>query len=184
VCWRTRSYLSLALVLTGAVAEAQSISDPQTGLAVTAPAGYIARSAPPRARYSAVIEVKRGADRDTGCKVAFQPNAQSLSMSQAQINELAGTPERRAVIESSLGSLYLVAAVEQVEHDGALGAVATAAFKPLPGLPARAGDMISVFYILETPTGRTTIVCVSEREVFAERRSEFDAVLRGVTLPR
>jgi hypothetical protein len=85
---------------------------------------------------------------DTGCRVAFQPNAQDRSLGQAQINELVDTPERRAVIESTLGSLYQVAAIDEIEHAGVRGSVATATLKPLPGMPARAGDMINVFYLL------------------------------------
>jgi hypothetical protein len=176
--------VAVLLLLSSAFAAAQSVSDLQTGLAVTPPAGYTAKSAPSRGRNTAVIDVKRNNDRDTGCRVAFQPNAQDRSLSQAEINELVGTPERRAVIESTLGSLYQVAAVDQVEHAGVRGSVATATLKPLPGMPARASDMISVFYLLETPTGRTIIVCVSEKQASIQRRNEFDAVLRGVTLPR
>ena len=175
---------SLALLLSHGVATAQSVTDAGSGLAVTPPAGYTAQSAPQRPRYSAVIDVKRNNDRDTGCKVGFQPSAANRSLSQTEINELVGAPERRAVIASSLGSLYEVAGVQQVEHAGVRGSVATATFKPLPGVPARASAMISLFYLLETPAGRTTIVCVSEKQDFAARRSEFDSVLRGVTLPR
>jgi hypothetical protein len=93
-----------------AAARAQTVSDSQTGLAVTPPLGYTARAAPPSGRYTAVIEVKRDRDRDTGCKVAFHPIAQNSGLNQAQINARVGTSERRAIIESTLGTLYQVTA--------------------------------------------------------------------------
>jgi hypothetical protein len=179
-CTPALSVGALAFMLSSPFAAAQTVSDPQTGLAVKPPASYSAKTAPGRGRYTAVIEVKRDSDRDTGCKVAFHPIAQNSGLNQAQINALVDTPERRAVIESSLGTLYQVTGIEQVQHAGVRGSVATATLKPLPGLPARAGDMISVFYLLETPTGRTTVVCVSDKQTIMQRRNEFDAVLRGV----
>jgi hypothetical protein len=176
--------IGVVFVLSSVVAAAQTVSDSQTGLAVTPPPGYTAKAAPSRGRYTAVIEVKSDRDRDTGCRVAFHPIAQNSGLNQAQINVLAGTTERRAVIESTLGSLYQVTDIDQVEHAGVRGSVATATLKPLSGIPARASDMISVFYLLETPPGRTMIVCVSEKQALIQRRNEFDALLAGVTLPR
>ena len=175
---------TVAVSLSGFAARAQSVSDPQTGLSVTPPFGYEAKPGPSRGRNTAVIDVKRSGDRDTGCKIAFQPVAQNHGFTQAQINELAGTPQRRTVIESTLGILYEVRDVEQIEHDGVRGSAATATFKPIPGLPSRASEMMNVFYLLETPVGRTTVICISNEQDFAGRRSEFDNVVRGVTLPR
>ena len=175
---------ALALLLSSPFAAAQTVSDLQSGLAVKPPAGYTAKAAPGRGRYTAVIEVKRDSERDTGCKVAFHPIEQNSGLNQAQINALVDTPERRAVIESTLGTLYQVTDMEQVQHAGVRGSVATATLKPLPGLPTRASEMISVFYLLETPTGRTTIVCVADKQTIMQRRNEFDAVLKGVALPR
>ena len=174
----------MAVSLSGGGALAQSVADSQTGLSVTPPLGYEAHPGPSRGRNTAVIDVKRTRDRDTGCKIAFQPAAQNRGLTQAQINELVGTPERRTVIESTLGVLYQVIDVEQIEHDGVRGSAATATFKPIPGLPSRASEMMNLFYLLETPVGRTTVICVSDKQDFADWRSEFDGVLRGVKLPR
>ena len=176
--------VTLVFVLSSAVATAQTVSDSQTGLAVTPPPYYAARSAPSHRGSTALIEVKRKDDRDTGCNVAFHPGAHDSSLHEARTNDLVGTAERRAEIESRFGSLYEVGTVEEIEHAGVRGAVATATLKPLPELPSRASELISVFYFLETPSGRTTIVCVSEKQALTQRRTEFDAVLGGVTLPR
>jgi hypothetical protein len=179
-----RTLLSLAgaamlLACTGAAA--QTALDPKTGLSVTPPPGYQASNSPARGRYSAVIDVKRSGERDTGCKVAFQPMRQDLT--QAQMNQMVDAPERRAVIENSLGMLYRVQSVETFEHAGVKGSAATASFKQLPGLPAQSAEMISLFYLLETPAGRTTTVCLSHQSKFAERKPEFEAVMRSLKLP-
>jgi hypothetical protein len=157
---------------------------PETGLAVTAPPGYQAKAAPARGRYTAIIDVKRANERDTGCKIAFSPSPQNRRLTQTEINTLVDTPERRAVIEGTLGTLYQITAVDQFEQGGVRGSVATATFKALPGIPARASEMINLFYLLETPKGRTTIVCLSEQQTFSARKSEFDSLARSVTLPR
>jgi hypothetical protein len=175
---------SVTVVLSCGSAMAQNVSDPQTGLAVTPPPGYEAKAASARGRYTAVIEVKRTQDRDTGCKIAFQPARQNRGLSQAQINKLVDMPERRRVIESSLGAIYQVDAVDQFDHDGVRGSAATATLKPTPGLPARATEMINLFYLMETPEGRTTVVCVSDKQSFGVRRSEFNGVVRSIKLPR
>jgi hypothetical protein len=81
----------LAVVASGAVAQS-SLSDPATGLSVTAPPGYQATVAPLRGNYTAVIDVKHTRERDTGCKVAFQPSPQNERFSQIELNSLADKP--------------------------------------------------------------------------------------------
>jgi hypothetical protein len=44
--------------------------------------------------------------------------------------------------------------------------------------------MVNIFYLLETPVGRTLVICVSSDEVAPARKHEFDAVVRGVTVPQ
>ena len=160
---------------------AQTVLDPKTGLTVTPPPSYQATNSPARGRYSAVIDVKRSGERDTGCKVAFQPMPQNFT--QAQMNQMVDAPERRAVIENTLGMLYQVLSVETFEHAGVRGSAATASFKQLPGLPSQSAEMINLFYLLETPAGRTLTVCLSDKNTFEQRKPEFEAVMRSLKLP-
>jgi hypothetical protein len=161
----------------------EPVRDASVGLAVTPPAGYVARQIRPTGRYTSAFEVKLQADRNTGCKVAFQPASQNASMSQAQINSTTSTPTWQAQVRSSLGALYDVQAIAPFSHAGVQGAVATATLKALPGVPANASDMMNQFMILETPRGRTTIVCVSAKASFLSRRSDFEALARGLVIP-
>ncbi len=67
--------------------------DPAVGLAVDPPTGYTARAIKATGRYTAAFEVKSASDRDTGCKVAFQPAPQNGRLSQAEINTATARPE-------------------------------------------------------------------------------------------
>jgi hypothetical protein len=44
--------------------------------------------------------------------------------------------------------------------------------------------MLNLFYLLETPKGRTLTICVLDKQNAADRRSEFDAIVRSISLPR
>jgi hypothetical protein len=78
---------------------------------------------------------------------------------------------------------YNVSDIQSFEHAGIRGAAATATLKPLPGAPARAADLQTLFVLLETPSGRTNVVCLTEKQNFATRKAEFEAVARGLTVP-
>ena len=116
--------------------------------------------------------------------MAFQPAPQNSRLSQAEINVTTAKPEWRDLVRSSLGALYNVSEIEPFEHAGIRGAAATATLKPLPGAPALAADMQTLFILLETPRDRTNVVCVAKRQTFDARKPEFEAVARGLTVPQ
>jgi hypothetical protein len=162
----------------------QTASDANTGLAVSPPPGYSAKVAPARGRYTALIDVKRSDERDTGCKVGFQPVSNKEKPSQDEINRLADTADRKVTIQNALGGFYNIERVDRIDHQGIRGSIAMGRFKELPGIPADAARMVNVFYLLETPAGRTTIICLAQDKVIDARKREFDLVVRGVTVPR
>ena len=98
---------------TGGLSE--PLRDPAVGLAVDPPTGYTARAIQSTGRYTAAFEVKNSSDRDTGCKVAFQPAPQNSRLSQAEINVTTAKPEWRDLVRSSLGALYNVSEIEPFE---------------------------------------------------------------------
>jgi hypothetical protein len=176
------SAVIMTLVAASAV-HADGVKDPDSGLGVAPPQGYAASAASPRPPYSILYDVKRPDDRDTGCKVGYHAAPQNASFSQAELNDLASKPERKQVIEGTLGALYELDALDLVEHAGVKGYAASGTFKARPGMPERAQQIATVFYIMETPKGRTTIVCVAERDDVAARKPEFEALLHGTTMP-
>jgi hypothetical protein len=111
----------------------EPVHDATVGLAVTPPAGYVARQIKPTGRYTSAFEVKLPSDRDTGCKVAFQPAPQNKHMSQAQINSITSTPAWQEQVGSTLGTLYTVQALAPFTHAGVSGASVVATLKSFPG---------------------------------------------------
>lgn len=180
---RSRSALVwLSLGIPAAAAE--PLADAGSGLAVDPPAGYTASVAPPLGPNPVRFEVKKADDKDTGCQVAFAPAPQNADLTQREINDIAGSPEWVDLSRSTIALLYDVRSAGSFEHAGVRGISMVADFKAKPDIPARALEIRTIFYILETPKGRTTTVCVGERATFEARKPEFEAVMRGVTLPR
>ena len=173
----------LTLALAAVPAAADPVKDETSGLGVAPPSGYAATAVPARPPYTVMYDVKRPDDTDTGCKVGYNAAPQNASFSQAQLNEVAGTPERKQVIEGMLGSLYEISGMDVVEHAGVRGFRISGTFKPRPGMPERAQQVATVFYMMETPKGRTTIVCVADRDNLDARKKDFEALMQGTTMP-
>jgi hypothetical protein len=174
----------LAFLIALAPAIAQPISDQATGLAVNSPPGYVVKPAPPSGNYTVAFDVKKPDDKDTGCRVGFQPAPQNASLTQEEINEHTAKPDWADLVRSTLSRLYEVMSLDRFEHAGVQGAVVIGDFRLPPSAPPRASEVRSWLVMLETPKGRTSVVCVGEKTSFEARRSEFTAVARGVTLPK
>lgn len=173
--------------LTG-TALAQPVKDDATGLAMQPPAGYEARKAEGDPRYSAVYAVQKQGEVDTGCKIAFQSTQQTgpgaeAPLNQEDINAFAQKKEWIELIRATLALRYDVASVEPFLNDGLSGASVVADFKPVEG-EAKPDDVRSYLVVLDTPKGRTTIVCVGDKAGFAKRKPEFEAIARSVSPPR
>jgi hypothetical protein len=194
IATRSAPYLSLALALACfasasaffalAPAWAEPFRDAQSGLAVEPPPGYVASTGRPQTGASVRIDVKRPDDKDTGCGVGFSHAPQNALLDQAEINAIASSPEWLTMARSAVAFLYDVLTAEPFDHAEVRGAVMIADFKARANLPPRSQEIRTALYLLETPKGRVNVVCVGERGTFDARRPEFDAVVRGVTLPR
>lgn len=174
----------LAVVCAPAIA-AEPVRDEATGLSIAPPAGYVATRAESDARYAAVYAVQKKDEVDTGCKVAFQPAVANPEqpLSQDDINRFTRQKEWTDLIRATLALRYNVASVEAFDHQGLMGAQVVADFKPIEGEP-KTEDVRSYLVVVDTPKGRTTIVCVGDKKTFEGRRKEFEAVARSVSPPR
>ncbi|MFC7609634.1 hypothetical protein [Teichococcus aestuarii] len=112
------------------------------------------------------------------------PAPQNESLRQEDLNRLARAPGWQRVLMATLQPLYNVISVEAFAHSGLEGVLLVADLRPRPDLPQRGQELRTLFAIVETPRGRTTTVCTEEKTRFATRRSEFEAVARGVVPPR
>ena len=165
-------------------ASAQAVRDDATGLAVDPPPGYAARQTAASGPYAVAFDVKTAADRNTGCRVAFQPVPKNNALSQADINAFTAKPEWSDLVRATLALIYEVRSIEPFEHAGVRGAAVVADFKSGPATPPEAAEVRTLFVMLETPKGRTTTVCIGAKRDFDMRRPEFEAVARGTTPPR
>ncbi|PZQ15946.1 MAG: hypothetical protein DI565_09010 [Ancylobacter novellus] len=186
--FRTAAAAAVLALAAGFAVAAEPARDEATGLAVAPPQGYTARKAVGDPRYAAVYAVQKEGEDDTGCKIAFQPTPSGQGTgepapTQEEINEFTRKKEWIDLIRATLALRYEVATVEPFELQGLSGAQVVADFKPIEG-QAKPPDVRSYLVVLDTPKGRTTIVCVGDKASFDGRRQEFEAVARGVTPPR
>jgi hypothetical protein len=179
--WMTAALPVLVALVS---ASAQPLSDPATGLVITPPPGYAARIIAPTGNYTVAFDVKKPDDKDTGCRVAFQPVPQNGRLTQDDINAFTATPEWPDLVRTTLSRLYEIISLVPFEHAGVRGAVVVGDFQLPPNAPPRAGEIRSWLALLETPKGRTSVACVAEKTSFDARRGEFDAVTHAVTLPK
>ena len=175
--------VGLALALMAAAA-AEPLRDESTGLAIDPPEGYIARIISPTPTFVVRFEVKKPSDRDTGCQVAFTPLPQNAELKQSEINDIVEGPRWLDLARATLTTLYDVSATDRFNVNGIGGVAMVGDFKPRPGLPARSQDVRTLFMLVETPKGRTTTICVGEKQDFDVRRAEFERVARSASPPR
>jgi hypothetical protein len=175
--------LCLALALT-VPASAAPLRDESTGLAVDPPEGYSARLLGPTPTFVVRFEVKKPSDRDTGCQVAFTPLPQNADLKQNEINDIIEGQRWLDLARATVALNYDVSATDHFSLDGIRGVAMVGDLKSRPGLPARAQDVRTLFLLLETPKGRTTTICVGEKQDFGARRAEFEKVVRSVSVPR
>src|SRR5215510_2813206 len=173
-----------AIFIASIPAIAGPLNDSATGLGVNPPPAYVAKPAAASGPYTVAFDVKKPDDKDTGCRVGFQPVPQNAGLRQEEINEHTAKPDWADLVRSTLARLYNVTSLDRFEHAGVRGAVVIGDFRLPPGAPPRASEIRSWLVMLETPRGRTSVVCVGEKTSFDARRSEFEAVARGTTLPR
>jgi hypothetical protein len=183
-----RATLLAAALLAGGITPllAAPVRDAATGLSVDPPAGYAANAVPATQGQApgARIAIRRTQDNPQfGCQAAFAPASQNARLSQAQINETMGQSDWREAAQKAVSTLYTILSTELVENGAVRATVMVADLKPDSRLPAGADRIRTYFAIMETPRGRTNLVCVAEKDSFPARRAEFDAILRGTTAP-
>jgi hypothetical protein len=180
-----RMCLDVCLALTLITpATAEPLRDASTGLAIDPPEGYAARAIGPTPTFVVRFEVKKSSDGDTGCQVAFTPLPQNAELKQSDINEIVEGQRWLDLARATVAMNYDVSATEHFSVNGIGGVAMIGDFKSRPGLPARAQDVRTLFMLVETPKGRTTTVCVGEKQNFGARRAEFERVARSVSVPR
>jgi hypothetical protein len=174
---------ALSLCLAAGAVQAAPLRDGATGLTVDPPPGYVARAEAPDRQHSARLSVRRGGETATGCEIGFSAVAANARRSQPEINAMIGSPAGQQAGRSLLEPVYNVTETATVQLGNVAALLFLARFKPHRKLPVEAQRIRTLFAILETPRGRTSIVCAAEEADFASRRPEFEAVVRGTAVP-
>jgi hypothetical protein len=174
----------IAYISTAGSARAELVRDTASGLIVVPPEGYNAARMAPTETFTARISVKKSDDRDTGCQVAFTPLPQNAGHTQDQLNSVMASRSWLDLARASLTVNYDVIDVTPFVHGNVHGVMLIGDLKQRAGIPPRSQEVRTLFFILETPKGRTTTICVGEKANFDARRNEFEAVVHGVTLAR
>jgi hypothetical protein len=164
-------------------AAAEPWSDAASGLRVDPPAGYTVHPMSLTPPFAVRAAVKQSDDRDTGCQVAFEPLPQNARLSQAEINDMTIEPGWGERARGSIAAFSDVSEEQPYHQSGITGLSLVAQLKPTFAAPDRAKALRNLMVILETPKGRTTIVCTADKAAFESRRAAFLDVVHGVEPP-
>jgi hypothetical protein len=173
-----------SLFASRAVTAAEPWSDAGSGLRINPPTGYAIHPMNLTAPFTVRVAVKQPGDRDTGCQVAFEPLPQNARLTQADINQITSEPDWRERARWSIATFSDVSEEQPYSQSGIVGVSMIAEMKPTFAAPDRAKALRNFMAILETPKGRTTVICTAEKEEFDSRRPAFLDVVHGVDPPR
>ncbi|MFD1333198.1 hypothetical protein ACFQ4O_14460 [Methylopila musalis] len=180
--------LRAGLLAAGALLCGPALGEPTrdeaTGLTLEPPPGYEVHRSDAGQRYAAAFDIRKPDPSEPGCRVGFQESPQNAGLTQDQINAFTAKKEWNDLIRATLALYYDVVSVEPFEQAGLAGAAVVGDIKPAEGQPPANVNARSYFVLLDTPRGRTTVVCVTAKEQFDRRRAEFEAVARSVQPPR
>ncbi len=163
---------------------AQSVGDAAAGLGVSPPSGYVARPGVPQSPSESAIRLSRTDEEGTGCSVSFEALPGFDQFTQDALNRQTDHADWQRFYREGLGDFYSVASVASFDHAGVNGAVIVGVSRNRPAAQDWIADRPALIFMFYTPKGLTKIICVASAAVFAARRAEFEAVARGITLPR
>jgi hypothetical protein len=183
-----KSCLALAPSLAAAVVNvatwAQDLDLAISGFAVAPPPGYTAAPGLPISPSQVIVRLTKPAEPEIGCDASFEVLPGFQHFSQDALNRQTDNANWDAFYRDGLGDFYTVLSVERFDHAGVRGALVNGVSKAKPSLPNWAANQPTLVFMFYTPRGLSKITCVAPQAVFAARRAEFEAVVRGVTLAR
>jgi hypothetical protein len=188
--WKLATLLLAVMLPAGALvspmAAATALRDPQTGLSVTPPAGFVARPlpAPPAVYRSASMRIEQIADPARGCDVTAQmlPNGGDIALGRVFAHATGRAGDWRTKAWAIAAETLRIDVREPFERNGVAGLLLEGASK---AAVSRGEQPIRVRKtILQTSAGTTVITCSAPAETFPATRSLFDAIAAGVEPPR
>jgi hypothetical protein len=162
----------------------QDLDAAVSGFAIAPPAGYVARAAAPSSASRFVIGLTKPDEPGTACEVSFEALPGFEQFTQEALNRQTERPGWEEFYREGLGAFYDVRSVEAFEHAGVRGAVVFGVSMKKPAVRGWIADRPALIFMLYTPKGLGKVTCFAEAPMFDARRAEFEAVARGLTLPR
>jgi hypothetical protein len=181
-----RAALALLLTLAALPAAAQPLRDIPSGIAITAPDGFVVTPSPAAATPGmgrAVFDVKAPGDTDTGCRIAVADAPANALLSQQELNARSAAPSYQQAMINQLSGLYELLGVNTISLGNVLGFGAIGDIRPRPDLAPRAGDVRTLIVFLDTPIQRVVVTCIGEKANFEARLGGFEAVLSSLEIP-
>lgn len=175
------SAIGLAALL-GGPALAQSYGDIATGLSVSPPAPFVASAGRPHPLFDTTIDInaKTGTPKTVSdgrlCVLGFRPSAQNAELTRDLVNVQMAKPEWQGQYRTLFETVGTVSELKTFEHQGFLGVELIVTPKALP-------DETMFVSIMETPKGRTGLLCATNKAGFTAALPQFRALRATMHAP-
>ncbi len=179
--------LATAVTLLSSSTMAQTaFADPATGFGIAPRAPFISEPTS-RRQFDVGVGIKSttGQPAPAGvapyvCEAGFKAAPQNNGLSREAINAQMDKPEWANLVRATIELAFTVTAQQRFTLQGYRGIELRGAPKAGPGHEEARMFMSMV----ETPKGRVTMVCVTERNGFARALPQFRALRATLTLPK
>jgi hypothetical protein len=178
----TRRLLAVVIVVAAATASgplaAKSYTDPASGLSVDPPEPFAAQPGQPHRQFDAIIDVASTSDK-RHCALGFKHLPENALATKAEINALMANPESQNVHRSFFERTGTVHDLSTFEHQGYIGIEVT--ITPKIGPVAESIHML--ISTVETAKGRTSLICLTDKDSVAAALPQFRAVRAAIRAP-
>ena len=176
----------LSSLLAQPVLAQDRFRDASTGFAITVPAPFaVERTKRRQFDVGVGLRTTTGSPPLVGtgqfiCEAGFKAASQNNDLTREEINDFIQQPEWRKLARATIGLVFNVTKERTFMLAGFRGVEYQARPKFGPG----AEDVRTLISIIETPKGRTSIICLTNKKTFQSSLALFRSVRNGVTLPQ
>jgi len=163
-----------------------SFADPATGFGMKVAAPFTVEPTT-RRQFDVGVGVKSSTGSPplvgTGqfvCEAGFKAAAQNNGLTREEINAFVQKPEWRKVARATLELVFTVTAERTFMLSGFRGVE----YQVRPKMGPGAEDVRMLMSLVETPKGRTTVLCLADRRSFQRSLAPFRTLRGGVTVPQ
>lgn len=185
--FRKAAFLAaLPLAFACTAAGAQSYGDPATNLSVSPPKPFVGKAGKPHPQFDVTIDI----DSTTGtpkavnadgrlCTLGFKPAPQNAQLNREIINAQMAKPEWQQLYRDMFETIGTVSDLKLFEHQGFNGIELVVTPKAGPN-----AENIRMFTsTLETPKGRTALICVTDQAGLAASLTQLKALRATIHAP-